>query len=40
MFKDLGNSLSKLKLYDDAIQMYDKAIKLYLHNSDYHNYKG
>ena len=36
----LGDSLYNLKRYDEAIQMYDKAIKLDPDDSNYYNNKG
>ena len=38
--KVLGYSLHNLKRYDEAIQMYDKAIALDPNVSDYYNNKG
>ena len=38
--KVLGFSLRNLKLYDEAILCYDKAIALDPNDSDYYNNKG
>ena len=39
-YQNIGNSLRKIKRFEEAIQMYDKAIQLNPQNSQAHNNKG